>query len=225
MNNSNITFFKTLYNHNGNKFSLVNFVINSKIKIKLLNICIYGSDNFKYDIQVNINNLNDHYIGSFVAKKGISYFIKIDINNNTNIHEEITKFYKINDDYEISNNETNNIEMIVSKLNNNINENSESNNEYNSNSSDIESDNDNDNDNEENNKNIEQCNLNSLKYLNLMKKSLDINSVNSDESNNSNNSDDSDDSNDSDNSNDSDDSNCSNCSNCSKKEENNKLLN
>ena len=116
MNNSNLSFFKTLYNHNGNKFILVNFIINSKININSLDIFIYGSDNFKYKINVKINKLDNPYINSFIAKKGISYFIKIDINSNTSTSEEITKFYKINEDYEYDEKEMNNIEMIISKL-------------------------------------------------------------------------------------------------------------
>ena len=159
MSSISMSFFKSENSHNGNKFTLVSFIPHFQRPPETINFEIYGSNDYKYEGKVEINNKvnNDPFIFTFIASKGVNYFIKLVLKYGNN-SVSYTKFYSLPDDFNenIDNNENlsneNLIQMEINKFRKeNIDNQEESssniNDEENANDSDEENANDSDEEN------------------------------------------------------------------------------
>ena len=174
MSSISMSFFKSENSHNGNKFTLVSFIPHFQRPPETINFEIYGSNDYKYEGKVEINNKvnNDPFIFTFIASKGVNYFIKLVLKYGNN-SVSYTKFYSLPDDFNenIGNNENLSnedlIQMEISKfrkenIDNQEDNSSNINDEENANDSDEENANDSDeenaNDSDENDSNNDENN-------------------------------------------------------------------
>lgn len=182
MSSISMSFFKSENSHNGNKFTLVSFIPHFQRPPETINFEIYGSNDYKYEGKVEINNKvnNDPFIFTFIASKGVNYFIKLVLKYGNN-SVSYTKFYSLPDDFNenIDNNENlSNEDLIQMEINKFRKENIDNQEESSSNINDEENENDSD---EENENDLDEENANDSDEENA--NDSDENDSNNDENN------------------------------------------